>query len=257
VKNFLQLPERTTKPRTRGTTALLDNGIPLERFRDVVSSFGAYIDFIKLGWCTGVLDAQVEAKFALAREADIEPHFGGTLFEKAVLQGRVDAFHRFCEQAGCRYIEISNGTIDLTNAEKARYVRDFSDDFRVLSEVGYKDTERSLQLHPARWIEFIQQDLEAGAHRIVTESRESGRSGICRENGEVRFGLIEEILDSGIDDEKLVFEAPNKHLQVFFIRRLGPDVNLANVSFNDVIALETVRLGLRADTLLTFDGRNP
>jgi phosphosulfolactate synthase len=145
-------------------------------------------------------------------------------------------------------VEISNGTIALSNDEKARVIADFARDFTVLSEVGYKNSEASQRLHPAKWIEFIQQDLAAGARKVITEARESGTSGICRSDGELRYGLIAEILDSGLDPNDLVFEAPNKALQAYFVTRMGPDVNLGNVAVADVVPLETLRLGLRSDT---------
>jgi phosphosulfolactate synthase len=159
----------------------------------------------------------------------------------------------YCRRYGCRYAEISNGTIALSNADKAHLIERFAHEFYVLSEVGYKDSERSLHLPPAQWIAYIREDLAAGAERVITEARESGTSGIARPNGEVRYGLIEEILSSGIDSNSLIFEAPNKGLQTYFIRRLGTNVNLANIAMQDVIALETLRLGLRSDTLLDFE----
>lgn len=253
MDSFLKLPARATKPREFGVTSLIDSGLSLDRFRDVVKSFGRYIDIIKFGWGTALVSDCLSEKLACAREHQVDVHFGGSLFEKALVQGRLDEFRRFLRAAGCRYVEISNGCIQLSNEEKCRHIREFSGEFEVLSEVGYKDSQRSLELHPARWIEYIHQDLEAGAIRVIAEARESGRSGICRADGEIRFGLIAEVLDSSIDPDRLIFEAPNKELQVYFIRKLGPNANLANVAFTDVAALETLRLGLRSDTLLDFE----
>lgn len=251
--DFLNLPDRPSKRRTTGTTCLLDNGVPQRRFRDVVESHHSFIDFIKLGWGTAAITPDLEKKLALARDHDIQCFFGGSFFEKAVLQNRVEAYRDFCLSVGCEYVEVSNGTIPLSNPDKAEFVREFSADFQVFSEVGYKDPDRSLNLHPARWIEFIEQDLQAGASQVITEARESGTSGVCRTNGEIRFGLIREILESGVDVSKLVFEAPNKSMQVFFLENIGPNVCLANVAFEDALALETLRLGLRGDTLMTFE----
>jgi phosphosulfolactate synthase len=248
----LALPERAAKPRARGLTLVIDTGLPLAYFEDVVESAGSLIDFIKFGWGTSVVSGTLERKIGCLRDHEIEYFFGGTLFEKFVSQGLLDEYVAYCRRCGCRWVELSNGTIDLSNTEKARLIADFARDFRVLSEVGYKDSERSLHLHPARWIEYIQQDLAAGAAYVITEARESGTSGICRPDGEVRFGLIEEILASGIDSDRLIFEAPKKDLQTYFIRRLGTNVNLANIAAQEVISLETLRLGLRSDTLLTF-----
>jgi phosphosulfolactate synthase len=249
----LALPERTTKPRTRGLSIVIDNGIPLTYFQDVMESMGSLVDLVKFGWGTSIVSDTLERKIACLQHHQIDYFFGGTLFEKYLSQHLLDAYVDYCKQHGCRYVEISNGTIALSNEEKARLIADFAQEFHVLSEVGYKDSERSLHLHPAQWITYIRQDLAAGAERVITEARESGTSGICRSDGELRYGLIEEILSTDIDPNKLVFEAPNKSLQTYFIQRLGSNVNLANIPIHDIIPLETLRLGLRSDTLLAFE----
>ena len=148
---------------------------------------------------------------------------------------------------------MSNGTIVLSNSEKASYIRKLADDFTVVSEVGFKDPRRSEQLPPSQWIEYIDEDLDAGASLVTLEARESGRSGICRPDGELRFGLIEDVLASGVGAASLLFEAPTTALQAYFITRLGPDVNLGNIPAPGVLGLETLRLGLRADTLTVFE----
>lgn len=249
----LVLPARTAKPRARGLTIVIDTGLPAHYFQDAVESASRYIDLVKFGWGTSVISDQLEQKIACLQQHDIGYFFGGTLFEKFYSQRKISAYVAYCQRFACRYIEISNGTIALTNADKARVIADFAREFTVLSEVGYKNTEASQRLHPAKWIEYIQQDLAAGARKVITEARESGTSGICRPDGELRYGLIEEILQSSIDADDLIFEAPNKTLQTHFIRRIGANVNLANVALGDVIPLETLRLGLRSDTLLDFE----
>jgi phosphosulfolactate synthase len=246
----LKLPYRPQKPRSTGLTILIDNGLPTHYFADVVASASHYIDFVKFGWGTALVTEHLDRKMETLRAHQVDYFFGGTLFEKYFSQGKVDAYYALCMANGCRVVEISNGTVELSDAEKTRFVRDFAREFTVLSEVGYKDSERSQNLHPARWIEYLRADLESGARYVLTESRESGTSGICRPDGTLRFGLIEEILASDLDPNRIVFEAPNKTLQTYFIKRLGSNVNLANISFADPIALETLRLGLRADTLL-------
>jgi phosphosulfolactate synthase len=251
----LALPERAAKPRAHGLTIVIDNGVPLSHFQDVVESMGGLVDLIKFGWGTALVSDMLEQKIACLRAHQVEYFFGGTLFEKYLSQRLLKEYVNYCQRYECRYVEISNGTIALSNAEKAEIIADFAQDFRVLSEVGYKDSDRSLHLHPAQWVEYIRQDLAAGAERVITEARESGTSGICRPNGEVRFGLIEEILASDIDSDALIFEAPNKEIQAYFIRRLGPNVNLANIHMQDIIPLETLRLGLRSDTLLAFEAQ--
>ncbi len=254
---MLDLPTRTTKPRHDGLTVLIDTGAPARYFEDVITSVGPLVDLVKFGWGTSIVSPQLSAKIAACRDAGVDYFFGGTLFEKFYVQGRTDEYRRYCADHGCRYVEISNGTIDLTNHEKARIIHTFAQDFHVLSEVGYKDNARSLNLHPARWIQFIAEDLAAGAYKTITEARESGTSGICRADGELRFGLIEEIIDSGIDLTQVIFEAPNKALQTYFITRIGTNVNLANIALDDVVGVETLRQGLRSDTLLWAEGLAP
>ena len=246
----LQLPKRDAKPRQCGLTLLIDPGLPRHYFEDAIESAGSYIDLVKFGWGTSIVSDHLEDKIACLRKHDIEFFFGGTLFEKFYQQHKIGAYFDYCKRYNCRYVEISNGTVDLTNEDKARIISDFAGEFKVLSEVGFKDSEQSQLLAPAVWITYIKQDLAAGATKVLLEARESGTSGICRPDGTLRLGLIEEVLGSDIASNDLIFEAPNKSLQTTFIRRLGPTVNLANIPVTDVIALETLRLGLRADTLL-------
>jgi phosphosulfolactate synthase len=252
----LVLPERTQKPRSHGLTIVLDNGVPPQYFADMIAGTSRLVDLVKFGWGTALVTDQLESKIASLRRAGLDFFFGGTLFEKFYSQRKVDAYYDFCRHHRCRFVEISNGTVDLPNRDKAGFIRDFAAEFRVLSEVGYKDTERSQNLPPAKWIEYMREDLAAGATKVITEARESGTSGICRADGEVRYGLIEEIMASRLPVDDLVFEAPNKQLQVYFIKRVGANVNLANIALADPIPLETLRLGLRSDTLLLADAPN-
>jgi phosphosulfolactate synthase len=252
-KTTLQLPPRTAKPRRTGLTMLIDGGIPLGQFTDLVSSGAEYIDFVKFGWGTAVVTSRLDPKIEVLRTHEIGHYFGGTLFEKFVLQGRFDDYRKLCLEHSCQHVEVSNGTISMSNSEKASYIRKLADDFTVVSEVGFKDPVRSEQLPPSMWVEYIREDLEAGAELVTLEARESGRSGICRPDGALRFGLIEDVLASGISEQNLLFEAPTTALQAHFITRLGPDVNLGNIPAQSVIGLETLRLGLRADTLTAFE----
>jgi len=250
VAALLDLPQRESKPRRSGLTLLIDGGLPTGHFRDVIESSGQLVDFVKFGWGTSLVTRDLRAKIRALQRAGIDFFFGGTLFERFALQGRVAEYVAFCHQHGCRHVEVSNGTIRLSNQEKAAYVARLSHEFTVVSEVGYKDGARSEALSADDWVAYLRQDLEAGATLVLAEARESGRSGICRPDGQLRQDLVEAILGSGLDCGSLVFEAPTRDLQAQFIRRLGPGVNLANVSFADVIGLETLRLGLRSDTLL-------
>lgn len=250
----LHLPQRSAKPRKVGLSILIDNGVPLNYFKDTIQSHADWIDFVKFGWGTSLVTKHLNEKMACLREYGIHFFFGGTLFEKFASQGKIDDFYRFCKTWGCEYVEISNGTLNWSNKEKAKYIGRFAKEFHVFSEVGKKDSEASLKQSSAEWIESIWEDLEAGAEKVMTEARESGTSGLCTSKGELRHGLIDEILYSGIDADRLIFEAPNKSMQAYFIKRLGPNVNLGNIPFTDAIPLETLRLGLRSDTFYTFPG---
>lgn len=247
-----RLPSRATKPRSTGLTMVIDGGIPLKQFADIISSTPELIDFVKFGWGTAVVTGGLQQKIDVLREHGIGFYLGGTLFEKYVMQERFDDYKRFCVELGCEHVEVSNGTVTMSNAEKASYIRKLAGDFTVVSEVGFKDPDRSEQLPPSKWIEYINEDLAAGATMVTLEARESGKSGICRPDGALRFGLIEDVLSAGVGQDQLLFEAPTTTLQTYFITRLGTDVNLGNVPASAVIGLETLRLGLRADTLTHF-----
>ncbi len=246
----LLLPRRESKPRTSGLTMVIDSGLPVGYFIDAIESAAGHIDMVKFGWGTAIVTDSLDRKIACLRDNDIRFCFGGTLFEKYVIQGAFDAFMRLCEHAGCDFVEVSNGTIPLSNTEKASYIRKCAAAFDVVSEVGVKDQKRSEGLDAQHWVDCIEEDLDAGATIVITEARESGRSGICRPDGTLRHDLVDDILVSGIDPGRLLFEAPTKDLQTQFVVRLGTNVNLGNIAPTDVIGVETLRLGLRSDTLM-------
>jgi phosphosulfolactate synthase len=247
----LQLPSRTAKPRLTGLTMMIDGGLPLWNFVDTVSSAAEYIDFVKFGWGTAIVTGNIDAKIDVLRENNIGFYFGGTLFEKFVHQDRLDDFRKFCAEHRCQHVEVSNGTIAMSNTEKASYIRKLADDFTVISEVGFKDPTRSAELSATEWIDCIGEDLAAGSSLVTLEARESGRSGICRADGTLRSDLIEDVLAAGLKPEHMLFEAPTNALQAYFITSLGANVNLGNIPSTNILSLETLRLGLRADTLTT------
>lgn len=244
----LSLPKRSSKPRTDGITILIDNGVPLKFFQDTMNSSGAFIDFVKFGWGTSVVTKHLEKKIACLQENGVDFFFGGTLFEKFASQKKVPEFEQFVRKFNCKYVEISNGTLDMTNQEKASYIKKFSKDFTVFSEVGTKDSAKSMTQDAAEWVNWILEDLDAGSAKVITEARETGTSGICLANGEMRLEIIDKIIEAGIDLKKIIFEAPSKKMQTAFINIAGSNVNLANIPFSDPIPLETLRLGLRSDT---------
>ncbi len=249
----LTLPMRTAKPRETGLTMVIDGGIPLGLFTDLISLGAEYIDTLKFGWGTALVTNCLREKIRVLAANDIDFYFGGTLFEKFALQGRFEDYRRFCDEYGARHVEVSNGTIEMSNSEKAGYIRKLAGDFNVVSEVGYKDPTRSELLPPSEWVACIKEDLDAGASLVTLEARESGKSGICRPDGALRYGLVEDVLSGGVPVGRLLFEAPTTALQTHLITRIGPDVNLGNVPAQGVIGTETLRLGLRADTLTAFE----
>lgn len=244
------LPYRTVKPRNTGITMVMDTGLPLGLLEDHIKMNADLIDYVKIGWGTSVVTKDLDKKISLYQRYDIPISFGGTFFELALLQNKVEDYKSFLKEHNITYVEISDGSIDMELSEKVEYIKDFSKDFKVLSEVGSKDVQAVVA--PKKWVKEIQQTLEAGAWKIITEGRESGKSGLYRESTEIRTGLLEEILDD-VDLESLIFEAPLKAQQVWLIKEYGTNVNLGNISFENLISLETIRLGLRGDTLLHFN----
>ena len=244
---LLDLPERAAKPRERGLTHVLDRGLSVAAVDALAEVSGEYIDVVKLGWGTALVTGNLEAKVARYKEHGLPVVFGGTLTELAIAQDRLEPLLVWMHELGLEYIEISDGTISMHHDEKLELIERLARDFTVLSEVGSKDDTKIMA--PYRWVELIRSELDAGAWKVITEARESGTSGIFRHDGEVRMGLIDEIVHA-IPPDQLLFEAPQKDQQVWFIRRLGANVNLGNLVPDDVLSLETMRLGLRADTAL-------
>jgi phosphosulfolactate synthase len=247
----LSLFERPVKPRPRGITMMIDPGLPSATFADVIASFHPLIDLVKLGWGTALVTPLIDAKTAVLREHGVDFYFGGTLLERYILEGRVDEFVELARHHGARHVEVSNGTIALTQADKARWIERLAHEFTVISEVGFKSAERSALMAPGAWVAAAYDDLAAGASLVTTETRESGRSGIATPDGHMRQDVLGALLRS-VGSDRLLFEAPTKDLQVELLRSIGPDANLGNIAAADVIGLETLRLGLRADTLLDF-----
>ncbi|HEY3727839.1 MAG TPA: phosphosulfolactate synthase [Solirubrobacteraceae bacterium] len=245
MTDLLDLPERAAKPRQQGLTHLLDRGLSVAEVDGLAEVAGEYIDIAKLGWGTSVATGNLEAKLARYREHGITPMFGGTLTELAIAQNRLDALVAWMHQLELEHIEVSDGTIILEHERKVELINRLSAEFTVLSEVGSKDNTRIMA--PYRWVEQIQAELDAGAWKVIAEARESGSVGIFRHDGEVRMGLIDEIVHA-IPQEKLLFEAPRRDQQVWFVRRFGPDVNLGNIIPEEALSLETIRVGLRSDT---------
>jgi phosphosulfolactate synthase len=230
---------------------VIDTGLPTGAFADLVESHGQHIDLVKFGWGTALVTRHLDRKARILADAGIGFYFGGTLFEHHLWTGRLDEYLHLVEHTGATHIEVSNGTIPLDQRSKARYVRRMSRYRPVLSEVGYKDAARSALLTPSDWVDALREDLDAGAFLVITEARESGHSGIAQADGHLRNDVLDAVADH-IDIGRVMFEAPTKDLQVELISALGAGVNLGNIAVADVVALETLRRGLRGDTLLQF-----
>jgi phosphosulfolactate synthase len=251
VPDFLNLPERQAKPRSEGVTHVIDTGLSTAEAASFADTAGEYVDFIRLGWGTAYVTNDLEAKLDAYRSRGVPVLLGGTLTELAWAQGRVDQFAAWLKELGIEHVEVSSGTVQIPSADKAGLIEKLAADFTVFAEVGEKDP--SALMAPYRWVALIREALEAGAQLVICEGRATGTAGLYRPDGEARSGLIDEIVHE-IDRGKLVFEAPQKHQQVWLIERYGSDVNLGNVPPAEVLSLETLRLGLRADTLAQFHG---
>jgi phosphosulfolactate synthase len=247
VADFLELPERSAKPRQQGVTHVIDRGLSLAEVDGMIEVAGTFVDIVKLGWGTALRTGNLEPKLARYRDHGIPVVLGGTLTEIAIAQDQLEPLVAWAKELGLRHFEISDGTIALEHGRKLELIERLARDFIVLSEVGSKDDTGAIT-PPYRWVEQMRSELDAGAWKVIAEGREAGTAGIFRPTGEVREGLIGEIVHD-IDPGWIMFDAPNKHQQVWFVRRFGTNVNLSNIAPHDVLALETLRLGLRSDTL--------
>lgn len=243
------LPKRSDKPRNNGITLVLDKGLSVRQVEDIMETAAGHIDIVKLGWGTSYVTPNVEEKIKIYQSENIPVYLGGTLFEAYVLRDQLDNYLHLLDHLGIGHVEVSNGTIWLSQEKKINIISELSKNFTVLSEVGSKNPNDIIP--PYKWVKMIQTELEAGAWKVICEARESGTVGVFRPNGEIRSGLIDEIVDQ-VDMDHLIFEAPQKQQQVWFIKKFGSNVNLGNIQPAEVIPLETLRLGLRGDTLFEF-----
>jgi phosphosulfolactate synthase len=243
--SFLDLPARSVKPRTAGVTMVLDKGMPIDWVAPLLPVAGPHMDLWKMGWGTSYLERDVADKIDLLRRNDIRASVGGTLLEIAWAQGRAGECLDWALRAGFRCVEVSNGAVGMAHGEKARLIREASRRFVVLSEVGSKDPMRRAE--PGAWADEVARDLDAGATWVIAEGRESGTVGLYERDGSIRAELVDALLDAGND--RVLFEAPRKDQQAWLIRRVGADVSLGNVAPTEVMGLEALRLGLRADTI--------
>jgi phosphosulfolactate synthase len=238
------LPAFDLPPRNGGLTHVLDKGLGPRAWEDVLETSGDYIDIVKLGWGTAYVTPNLKRKLEVLAGKRVV--IGGTFFEAIWARGKVEEYKGWLGELGLTHVEISDGAVEMPREEKLELIADLARDFTVLSEVGSKDSE--VVYAPYEWVGWIKEELEAGAWKVITEAREGGTAGIFRPTGEMRTGLIDEIVHD-IQPADLIFEAPTKSAQAWFVRQLGPEVNLGNIPPDEVIPLETLRRGLRADTL--------
>ncbi|MBU2884052.1 phosphosulfolactate synthase [Psychrosphaera sp. B3R10] len=243
---------RQAKPRPIGRTNLLDKGYGLEHIKGILDTGSQFVDVVKLGWGTSLVTQNLAEKLALYRSYDVEICLGGTLFEYAYMTNKIDEFIAYVKDQGLKIIEISDGAIEIPEKEKGAIIEKLAKDFTVYSEVGSKD--ETVIMSPSKWVRQIKNERAAGASLVILEGRESGTSGLYRGDGEIRMGLVDDIFESGLTLADLIFEAPQKSQQVWLLKQYGANVNMGNIALEDAISLETLRLGLRADTLEVFHG---
>lgn len=243
------IPERTSKPRQTGIAMVMDKGLSIREAEDLVSAGSDLIDYVKLGFGTSLVTKDLQKKIKVYKQAKIAVYLGGTLFEAFFIRDRFDAYRKYIDKLGLDTVEISDGSITMDHDVKCEYINLLSKDFTVLSEVGSK--ESGILISPGKWIEMMQKELQAGSFKVIGEARESGNVGIYRPTGKAHVALINKIL-SKVDIQKIIWEAPLKSQQAWFIKNFGANVNLGNIPPSEIIPLETLRLGLRGDTFFQF-----
>jgi phosphosulfolactate synthase len=242
------IPERPAQPRNSGLTMMMDKGLSLRQAEDFLSVSGKYTDLIKLGFGTSFLTPNLEQKIKLYHEAGMKVYLGGTLFEAFIIRNMFDDYRKLLDKLKLECAEVSDGSIEMPHDKKCEYINKLSKDRTVLSEVGSK--EAGIIIHPAMWTTMMNAELQAGSWKVIAEARESGNVGIYRSNGNAHTLLINKIL-SKVKKDDILWEAPQKAQQVWFLKLLGHNANLGNIAYDDVIPLETLRVGLRGDTFFS------
>jgi phosphosulfolactate synthase len=248
--DFLSLPVRTQGNRTYGLTSIADFGTPMGELRNILADYSHIIDIAKIGIGSAYVTPNLKKKVDLYKEFQIKPYCGGTLFEKCYYQNKIPEYIAYLKNLGIEWVEVSNGTLDIPLAQRLDLITQLKNDFNVIAEVGSKDTEKEMDI--CEWREEIMRLLEAGCEYVITEGRDSGTAGIYEKCGSVKSDLIRELV-TDLDQNKIIFEAPSAKHQMYFIRELGPNVNLGNVKLADVLLLEAQRCGLRSETFYLED----
>lgn len=243
------IPERSQKPRVSGITMMMDKGLSLREAENFISASGHLTDLVKLGFGTSFISPNLQEKIKLYQDAKIKVYLGGTLFEAFIVRNMFDDYRKLLDKLKLDTAEVSDGSLEMPHDKKCEYIQTLSKQVTVLSEVGSK--EEGIIIHPAKWIKMMTKELEAGSWKVIAEARESGNVGIYHRDGKAHTLLIDKIL-ARVPAEKIMWESPQKPQQVWFIKLLGANVNLGNIAPNNVISLETLRLGLRGDTFFHF-----
>jgi len=248
---MLKLPNRTKKFREYGITSVTDFGVPIGELKNILEDYAQFIDFAKLGVGTAYITPNVKDKINLYKEYDIIPYCGGTLFEKAYLQNKIDDYLLYLKRLDVEWVEISTGVLAIPIEERIRFVERINRDFYVIGEVGSKELEKNNEID---WVMEMNALIDAGCQYVTAEGRDSGTAGIYQKNGNVNKEILADIF-SHVDHAKIIFEAPNAKSQMFFINLFGPNVNLGNVNIRDVLLLETQRNCLRAETFFLEESK--
>ena len=248
--DFLSLPKRTSGNRTFGLTSVVDFGTPLGELKNILADYSHIIDIAKLGIGSAYVTPNINKKVQLYQEYNVKPYCGGTLFEKSYFQNKIPEYLSYLRNLGIEWIEVSNGTLEIPLRERLQIISELKDEFQVIAEVGSKDADKEMPI--SEWREEINLLLNAGCKYVITEGRDSGTSGIYEKCGTIKIDLIQELLQN-IDPNKIIFEAPSSKHQMYFIKEIGPNVNLGNVKIIDVLILEAQRLGLRSETFYLED----
>ena len=244
-----KLPNRSIKPREKGLTMMMDKGLSLRQSEDFLSSNREYTDIIKLGFGSSIITPNIADKIKLYQDNGMEVYAGGTLFEVFAIRNQLDDYKKYLNTIGLKMVEISDGSMHMEHETKCNIIQDFAKSFKVISEVGSKDA--SINISSENWIKWMQNELDAGSWKVIAEAREGGNAGICNDDGGIKSELIDEITKS-ISSDKILWEAPKKDQQIYFIKKLGANINLGNIAPDAVIPLECLRLGLRGDTFHDF-----
>ena len=239
------IPKRSAKPRSNGLTMIMDKGLSLNEAENMIVLKSELTDIVKLGFGTSLLTRNIDKKISLYREARIDVYTGGTLFEAFIVRNQLEDFYRLMDKLKLEMVEVSDGCIQMEHEKKCELIHKLSKDFKVISEIGSKD--ESLTIEDDKWVSYMKKELEAGSWKVIAEAREGGNVGMFEIDGEIKEQLIKKITKE-IDESNILWEAPLKKQQVWFINELGANVNLGNISPNSIISLECLRLGLRGDT---------